>query len=104
MELTLSQNIKKLRKEKKMTQEQLAEVLGVTVGAVYKWESGLSVPELPLILQMADFFDVSVDMLLGHKMKDNSLESVLERLTEYCSTMEPMALTEADALKRQVFC
>ena len=37
MELTLSQNIKKLRKEKKMTQEQLAEVLGVTVGAVYKW-------------------------------------------------------------------
>ena len=96
MELTLSQNIRKLRKERKMTQEQLAEVLGVTVGAVYKWESGLSVPELTLIVKMADFFDVSVDMLLGHKMKDNSLESVLERLTEYWSTMDPMALTEAE--------
>ena len=96
MELTLSQNIRKLRKDRKMTQEQLAEVLGVTVGAVYKWESGLSVPELPLIVQMADFFDVSVDMLLGHKMKDNSLESVLERLTEYWGTMDPMALTEAE--------
>ena len=39
MEMRLSENIKKYRKERKMTQEQLAEVLGVTVGAVYKWEA-----------------------------------------------------------------
>ena len=45
MKLTLSENIRSFRKERKMTQEQLATVLGVTVGAVYKWESGLSVPE-----------------------------------------------------------
>ncbi len=44
MKLTLSENIRSFRKERKMTQEQLATVLGVTVGAVYKWESGLSVP------------------------------------------------------------
>ena len=96
MDLSLSTNIRKLRKEKKMTQEQLSEVLGVTVGAVHKWESGLSVPELTLIVKMADFFDVSVDMLLGHRMKDNSLESMLERLAEYCSTMNPVALSEAE--------
>ena len=42
MELTLAQNIRSYRKQRKMTQEQLSEVLGVTVGAVHKWESGLS--------------------------------------------------------------
>ena len=96
MELTLSQNIRKLRKDRKMTQEQLAEVLGITVGAVYKWESGLSVPELTLIVKMADFFDVSVDVLLGHKMKDNSAESIEKRLNDYCRSMDPEALAEAE--------
>lgn len=96
MELTLSQNIRTLRKERKMTQEQLAEVLGVTVGAVYKWESGLSVPELTLIVQMADFFDVSVDVILGHRMKDNSMESIEQRIIDYCRRMDPEALLEAE--------
>ena len=50
-----------------LTQEQLAEVLGVSVGAVYKWESRSSLPELRLIMEMADFFDVSVDALLGYR-------------------------------------
>ena len=46
MTITLSENIRTFRKARGLTQEQLAEVLGVTVGAVYKWESGLSQPEL----------------------------------------------------------
>lgn len=96
MDLTLAQNIRSYRKQRKMTQEQLSEVLGVTVGAVHKWESGLSVPELPMIVEMADFFDVSVDVLLGHRMKDNSLQSICERLNEYCRTMDPTALPEAE--------
>jgi transcriptional regulator with XRE-family HTH domain len=62
---TLSKNIRQYRKERKLTQEQFAEVLGVTAGAVHKWEAGLSVPELNLIMEMADFFDLSVDALLG---------------------------------------
>ena len=44
--LKLAENIRALRKQRNLTQEQLAEVLGVTVGAVYKWEAGLSLPEL----------------------------------------------------------
>ncbi len=43
MEIYLADNIKKLRKEHALTQEQLAEALGVTVGAVYKWESKQSI-------------------------------------------------------------
>ena len=96
MELTLAENIRSFRKERKMIQEQLAEVLGVTVGAVYKWESGLSLPELKLIVEMADFFDISVDVLLGYRMKDNHVDSMVGRLYAYCQTMDPAALTEAE--------
>ena len=96
MKLTLSENIRRFRKERKMTQEKLAEILGVTVGAVYKWESGLTMPELNLIVEMADFFDTSVDVLLGYKMKDNHLNAALERIEGYCRKMDPAALSEAE--------
>ena len=49
MKPALSENIRSFRKQRKLTQEQLAEVLGVTTGAVYKWESGLSYPELGFV-------------------------------------------------------
>lgn len=98
MKLTLSENIRMFRKQKKMTQEKLAEALGVTVGAVYKWEAGLSQPELDLLVEMADFFDTSVDVLIGYKMKDNRLDAMLERLNTLCQTMDPAAITEAEKL------
>ena len=96
MKLTLAENIRLLRKQRKMTQEQLADALGVTVGAVYKWESGLSLPELGLIVEMADLFDRSVDALLGYRMKDNRPDSVTERLYVYCRTLDPAAIPEAE--------
>ena len=45
MDMKLAENIRTFRKERSLTQEQLSEVLGVTAGAVYKWEAGLSVPD-----------------------------------------------------------
>ena len=42
MEIKLAESIRTFRKERSLTQEQLAEVLGVTVGAVYKWAAGVS--------------------------------------------------------------
>ncbi|MBR6498442.1 MAG: helix-turn-helix transcriptional regulator [Clostridia bacterium] len=98
MKLRLSENIRTLRKEKRMTQENLAEALGVTVGAVYKWESGLSQPELNLIVELADFFDTSVDALLGCRMNDNRLESVLDRMGEYCKRLDPEVLPQAEKI------
>ena len=96
MKLTLSDNIRTLRKQRKMTQEKLAEALGVTVGAVYKWEAGLSQPELEMLVEIADFFDTSVDALLGYKMQDKRLEAALDRIGEYCRSMDPEALSEAE--------
>ncbi len=96
MQLSLAENIREYRKGRKLTQEKLAEILGVTVGAVYKWEAGLSVPELNLIVEMADFFDISVDVLLGHKMKDNRIQSIKEQLETFLRTQDLAAITEAE--------
>lgn len=96
MELTLSENIRSMRKARALTQEKLAEALGVTTGAVYKWESGLSVPELEMLVKLADFFDVSVDALLGYKMKDNRIDTAIEQLWLSCRHMDENALQEAD--------
>ena len=52
MELLVGENIRLLRKKHGLTQEQLAETLGVTPGAVYKWEAKLSVPDISLILRI----------------------------------------------------
>ena len=101
MEMTLAENIRRFRKERALTQEQLAEVLGVTAGAVYKWEAKLSVPDLDLIVEMADFFDISVDVLLGYEIKDNRLTATVKRLQEAFSNKDRAGLAEAEkALKK----
>ena len=101
MELTLSGNIRSFRKARRLTQEQLAEVLGVTTGAVYKWEAGLSLPELATIMDMADFFDTSVDVLLGYRMKDNRLEATVKRLQECRRSKDWDGLAEAEKALRK---
>lgn len=101
MKMMLAENIRTFRKERSLTQEQLAEALGVTAGAVYKWEAKLSIPELELIIQMADFFDISVDVLLGYEVRDNRLETTVKRLQEYRRSKDWDGLAEAEkALKK----
>lgn len=101
MKIKLSENIRTFRKEHAMTQEQLAEVLNVTVGAVYKWESGQSVPELGTIVELADLFDTSVDVLLGYEMKDNRLHTTVERLKECRHEKNRDGLGEAEKALRK---
>lgn len=64
---TLGKRIAALRKEKGLTQEQLAEKVGVSAQAVSKWENDVSCPDITLLPLLADLFDVSVDELLGVK-------------------------------------
>lgn len=71
--------IKKLRKEKRYTQKQLAEKLNVSFQAVSKWETGETLPDTSLLLTLANELNTSVERLLnGGKivMKENTLISV----------------------------
>ena len=89
------------RRERRLTQEQFAEAMGVTVGSVYKWETGQTIPELSMLVEIADFFDVSMDVLLGYRVKDNRIAAIEERIREYCRVRDPEALVEAEkALKK----
>ncbi len=101
MKMMLAENIRAFRKERSLTQEQLSEALGVTAGAVYKWEARLSIPELELIIQMADFFDTSVDVLLGYEIKDNRHEATVRRLREYRRCKDRDGLAEAEKALRK---
>lgn len=65
--LKLSENLVSLRKKKQTTQEELAAFIGVTKASVSKWETGQSMPDILLLPQLAAFFDVSVDRLLGYE-------------------------------------
>ena len=65
--LNLPDNIIRLRRKKKLTQEELADFMGVTKASVSKWEKGVNTPDLLLLPQLAAFFDVTVDELIGYE-------------------------------------
>lgn len=65
MNKTLGENIARLRKERSMTQEELANELNISYQAVSKWENGISSPDISNIKQLAQFFGVSIDSLFG---------------------------------------
>ena len=62
--IVISQKIKEYRSKQKVTQKELAELLGVTCQSISKWERGESVPDIIVLKQIADMFGVTVDYLL----------------------------------------
>lgn len=80
MKNRIADQIRFYRKQKGLTQEQLAEAMGVSVAAVSKWEQGQSLPEIPMLMELADFFDLSVDALLGYRLRANDRKSIVERM------------------------
>ena len=67
MEQTLGKRIAENRKRMKLTQEQLAEQLGVTAQAVSKWENDQSCPDIAMLPHLAEIFGISTDELLGRE-------------------------------------
>ena len=80
MKLMLAQNIRTQRKAHSLTQENLAEAIGVTVGAVSKWENGTTSPDLITLMGLADLFGTSVDALLGYQLGGHTVQSTVEEL------------------------
>lgn len=68
MEQTLGKRIMHCRKKLGLTQEQLAEKLGVTAQAVSKWENDQSCPDIYMLPKLAEMFGVTTDVLLGHSV------------------------------------
>lgn len=81
--MNLQENIKIYRKNLDMTQEQLAEAMGVTVGAVSKWESGQSIPDLYTLMGLADLFQTSTDALLGFALEGQGADEQADAIKHY---------------------
>lgn len=76
----LGETIKTYRKMMKLTQEQLANAMNVTVGAVSKWELGLSNPDVTLLPKLAKLFGISLDVLFSFDLIDETAEDLATKI------------------------
>ena len=89
--MNLSDNLKRIRKENNLSQEQLADKLGVSRQSVSKWESGQAYPEMDKVLQLCQLFNLNIDELLNQNIKDvnnkkqakNTFNKFLESALDY---------------------
>ena len=76
--LKIGEKIKAKRRERELTQEELAAILGVSKAAVSKWENGESYPDVEMLPQIAQLFHMSMDELFDFSSFD--IERMVERL------------------------
>ena len=81
--------LRELRKEKNLTQEQLAEVFQVTNRTVSRWETGSNMPDISLLLEIADYYQLEVSELLNGERKP-AIEKTPEENTEDSSASLPV--------------
>ena len=82
--MSIGTTIKRLRRERSITQEQLAEYLGISTGAVSQWECDRTAPDITQLPLLANIFDVSADELLeiGGKKKEEVIQAFLRKYDE----------------------
>lgn len=97
MTIYFGENIKKLRKEKELTQEALAEFLGVSFQTISKWERGETYPDITMLPVIASFFNVTIDDLLGVDKAKNE-----QKINEYLELYEAMRLKDTSATYKKL--
>lgn len=79
--------LRELRKEQRITQEDLAEKLNVSSRTISRWETGSNMPDISLLIEIADFFDVSIPEIINGERKsekmDEEVKEVAEKLSDY---------------------
>ena len=82
--LKLGENLKKFRLQRELTQEQLADVLGVSAQAVSRWENGTTYPDITLLPTIASYFEITLDELMGMEnwRSEEQLKELLGQLEE----------------------
>ena len=83
--------LKELRKEKGITQEELAERLYVSGRTVSRWETGTNMPDISLLVDIAEIFDVSIPEIINGERKNEIMEKEVKetvlKLTDYSEAM-----------------
>ena len=74
----LSENIYKLRRESGLSQEQLAEILLVSGRTISRWETGTNMPDLSILIKMAEFYNVEVKEILDGERKSENMDKEMK--------------------------
>ncbi|MDE6214266.1 MAG: helix-turn-helix domain-containing protein [Lachnospiraceae bacterium] len=86
--------LKDLRKKKGLTQEQLAEHFNVSSRTVSRWETGSNMPDLSILIEIADFYDVDIREIIDGERKsenmDNETKNTLKKVAEYSGAEKKM--------------
>lgn len=85
--MSIGTTIRKLRRDRNITQEQLAELLGVSTNAVSQWECNKTAPDLSLLPILANIFEVSADILLEIDIARNKKQSEIKDFTVKCAEL-----------------
>ena len=91
--------LKTLRKEKNLTQEQLAEQLGVSNRTISRWETGNNMPDISLLTEIAEFYDVSIPELINGERKSEEMQEEVKVVAE---TMSDYAKAEKEQLVKSI--
>lgn len=83
--MNIGSNIKKFRNKRDITQEKLAEVLNISISAVSQWESNKTLPDISTIIVLANYFQVTIDELLGIDIKNSK-----EIIKNYCTKVDSL--------------
>lgn len=85
MTLSIGNKIKALRKQRGITQEQLAESIGISFQAVSKWENGIALPDITLAPALARYFGVSMDELFDFNLRETQerIEAIVDHAYDY---------------------
>ncbi|MBQ2998137.1 MAG: helix-turn-helix transcriptional regulator, partial [Oscillospiraceae bacterium] len=88
-QIKIGKFLKHLRKEKGLTQEQLAEQFFVSSRTVSRWETGNNMPDLDILIELADFYNADIREIIDGERKSNNMESetksTLKKVAEYAA-------------------
>ncbi len=102
MKIPFAENLKKLRRAKDMTQDDLAQFLGVTFQAVSKWERNEGYPDITMLPVIANYFEVTVDSLLGNDIISKE-ERIEQYRNEYWWLNKHSTMDEAAAIAKKAY-
>ena len=84
--------LKELRKEKNLTQEQLAEKFNISSRSVSRWETGTNLPDLSILVELADFYDIDIREIIDGERKNDMNKETKETLNKVAEYAEQNAL------------
>lgn len=88
--------LRELRKEKELTQEQLAEKFGVSSRSVSRWENGNTMPELGILVELADYYEVDIKEIIDGERKSESMEKeekeTLKKVADYAEAEKKLVV------------